>query len=273
MNIVVCIKQVPSHMKVKLDPTDNTVIREEVPGIINPDDKSGIEVALRLKYAIQGSKVTAISMGPENAKKALREALAMGVDEAILLSDIAFAGSDTFATSAVLASAIRKLKYDVIIAGRHTTDGETAQVGPELAEHLGIPQITHCKDVYFENESLIAERQFEDRIHVIKAQTPCLFTVMSEKIVPRYMSVMGVFDSFKKIEDDQGQTNDRIKVWNISNLGDEINSSSIGIDGSPTEVKKIFDNSIKKHGIKKQNISAENAADEILNVLIDKGFI
>ena len=145
MKIVVCIKQVPDTNEVKLDPVTNTLIRDGVPSIINPDDKAGVEAALRLKE-LAGGTVTILSMGPAQAEEAIREALAMGADEGILLSDRAFGGADTWATSSTLAAALKKLEYDVIITGRQAIDGDTAQVGPQIAEHLGIPQISYVKN-------------------------------------------------------------------------------------------------------------------------------
>jgi len=152
MNIVVCIKQVPDTTEVRLDPETGTLIRAGVPSIINPDDKSGLEAALTLKDEI-GAKVTVLTMGPPQAEKALREALSMGADEAILLTDRAFAGADTWATSSTLASAINKLKYDLIIAGRQAIDGDTAQVGPQIAEHLKIPQVSYVEGLEKDGDS------------------------------------------------------------------------------------------------------------------------
>ncbi len=143
MNIVVCIKQVPNTNEVKLDPVTGTLIREGVPSIINPDDKAGLEAALRLKDSM-GAHVTVLSMGPPQADAALREALAMGADEAILVTDRAFGGADTWATSTTIASAIKNLDYDLIITGRQAIDGDTAQVGPQIAEHLGIAEHQLC---------------------------------------------------------------------------------------------------------------------------------
>ncbi len=153
MNIVVCLKQVPDTNEVKIDPVKGTLIRDGVPSIINPDDKNALEEALILKEN-NGAKVTVISMGPPQAKDALREALAMGADEAILISDRAFAGADTLATSYALATAIKKIDYDIIFAGRQAIDGDTAQVGPEMAEHLNIPQITYVEKVDVHDDEL-----------------------------------------------------------------------------------------------------------------------
>lgn len=152
MKIVVCVKQVPDTTEVKLDPVTNTLIRDGVPSIINPDDKAGIEAALRLKEETGGT-VTIVSMGPQQADVALREALAMGADEAILISDRAFGGADTWATSSTIAAALKKLDYDLIITGRQAIDGDTAQVGPQIAEHLGIPQVSYVEDVQVDGDS------------------------------------------------------------------------------------------------------------------------
>lgn len=154
MNIVVCLKQVPDTTVVKIDPKTGTLIRDGVPSIINPEDKHALEAALQLKDN-HGAHVTVVSMGPPQAKNALREALCMGADEAILLTDRAFGGADTLATSKTIAAAIKKLDYDIIFGGRQAIDGDTAQVGPEIAEHLGIPQVTYVQDVKIEEDGVV----------------------------------------------------------------------------------------------------------------------
>ncbi|MBM6860004.1 electron transfer flavoprotein subunit beta/FixA family protein, partial [Clostridium saudiense] len=161
MNIVVCLKQVPDTTVVKIDPVKGTLIREGVPSIINPEDKHALEAALQIKEK-KGAHITVISMGPPQAKEALREALCMGADEAILLTDRAFGGADTLATSKTLAAAIKTLDYDIIFAGRQAIDGDTAQVGPEIAEHLEIPQVTYVQNVEFDGNDLIVNRALED---------------------------------------------------------------------------------------------------------------
>ena len=166
MKIIVCIKQVPDTNEVKLDPVTGTLIREGVPSIINPDDKAGLEAALALKDQY-GAHVTIVSMGPPQADLALREALAMGADEAILVTDRAFGGADTWATSSTIASAIENLEYDLIITGRQAIDGDTAQVGPQIAEHLGLPNISYAEDLKIEGDSVVVKRQYEDRYHII----------------------------------------------------------------------------------------------------------
>ncbi|MCD3283618.1 electron transfer flavoprotein subunit beta/FixA family protein, partial [Clostridium botulinum C/D] len=168
-------KQVPDTNQVKIDPVTGTLIREGVPSIINPEDKNALEEALRLKDE-NGATVTVISMGPPQAEAALREAMAMGADDAILISDRAFAGADTLATSYALAGALKKLDYDFILAGRQAIDGDTAQVGPEIAEHLGIPQITYVEKVDVEGDKLTVRRALENGYEVLEVQTPCLLT-------------------------------------------------------------------------------------------------
>ena len=191
MKIIVCIKQVPDTNEVKLDPVTGTLIREGVPSIINPDDKAGLEAALALKDQY-GAHVTIVSMGPPQADLALREALAMGADEAILVTDRAFGGADTWATSSTIASAIENLEYDLIITGRQAIDGDTAQVGPQIAEHLGLPNISYAEDLKIEGDSVVVKRQYEDRYHIIKCKMPCLITALSEMNQPRYMTPGGI---------------------------------------------------------------------------------
>lgn len=263
MKIVVCIKQVPDTTEVKLDPVKNTLIRDGVPSIINPDDKSGIELALQVKEAVPGSTITAVSMGPPQAEAALREALAMGCDEALLLSDRAFGGADTWATSSTIAGALKKLGYDMIISGRQAIDGDTAQVGPQIAEHLGIPQISYCEELEVEGDKFLVKRQFEDRYHIIEIKPPCLFTTLSEKITPRYMSMQGIYDAYKK----------DIKTWGLKDIEAFLNVENIGLKGSPTRVKKSFTKQAKGKGIKVENLTPEEAANTILAKLQEKYII
>ena len=194
MNIVVCLKQVPDTTAVKIDPKTGTLIRDGVPSIINPEDKHALEAALTLKDNV-GGKVTVVSMGPPQAQNALREALCMGADEAILITDRAFAGADTLATSKTLAGAIRRLEYDVVFAGRQAIDGDTAQVGPEIAEHLNIPQVTYVQGVKVEDDGLLVNRALEDGYELIKVNGPVLLTAIKELNEPRYMNVRYIFDT------------------------------------------------------------------------------
>ena len=198
MKIVVCIKQVPDTSEVKLDPKTNTLIRDGVPSIINPDDKSGIEAALRIKEQVGGT-VTVVCMGPPQADVAIREALAMGCDDGVLISGREFGGSDTLATSTIIAAGLKTLDYDLIITGRQAIDGDTAQVGPQIAEHLGLPQVSYAEDIQVESEnSIIVKRQYEDRYQKVRIKTPCVITALTELAEPRYMSVSGTVDDYEK---------------------------------------------------------------------------
>lgn len=236
MNIIVCIKQVPDTAEVKLDPETGTLIREGVPSIINPDDKAGLEAALRIKDEC-GAKVTLVCMGPMQADVALREGLAMGADEAYLVSDRVFGGADTYATSFTIASAIRFIgSFDLIITGRQAIDGDTAQVGPQIAEHLGLPNVSYAEDIKLEGDSIIVRRQYEDRYHVIKAEMPCLITALSELNKPRYMTPGGILEAYEK------------EVHMLSNADLNIGKSRIGLNGSPTRVFKSFDKQAKGAG-------------------------
>lgn len=256
MNIVVCVKQVPDTTEVKLDPVKGTLIRDGVPSIINPDDKAALEAALCIREQA-GGKVTVVSMGPPQADVALREALAMGADEAILVTDRAFGGADTWATSYTIASAIKKLDYDLIIAGRQAIDGDTAQVGPQIAQHLGLPQVSYVENIEAVNErSIVLRRQFEDRYHIVEAQLPCLITVLSELNKPRYMSVSGVFDAYRE---------KKVARMTLADLEDVIDKSNIGLGGSPTRVKQSFTKQPKGKGEK-----FETDADDAVRIIVEK---
>ncbi len=263
MKIVVCIKQVPDTTEVKLDPETGRLIRAGIPVIINPDDKSALEAALQLKETEEGSTITVISMGPPKAEDALREALAMGADEAILISDRVFGGADTWATSSTIAAAIKKLDYDVIIAGRQAIDGDTAQVGPQIAEHLGIPQISYCEDIKAQGDKFIVRRQFEDRYHILEVARPCLFTTLKEAIEPRYMSIGGIYDAYQK----------EIPTWGFEQLKDTLDESDIGLKGSPTRVKKSFTKQGKSQGVKHDNLDTNQAVAVILDKLQERFII
>ena len=264
MKIVVCAKQVPDTTEVKLDPKTNTLIRDGVPSIINPDDKAGIEAALQLKEKVGGT-VTVISMGPPQADAALREALAMGCDEAILVSDRAFGGADTWATSSTIAAALKKIDYDIIITGRQAIDGDTAQVGPQIAEHLGIPQVSYAEEIVDAAEGkVVVKRQFEDRYHVIEVKTPCLITALAELATPRYMTVHGIFDAYREKE---------VKVWTLEELKDTVDMANIGLKGSPTNVKQSFTKQAKGKGLYYKDLSAEEAVETIVAKLEERHII
>jgi len=264
MKIVVCAKQVPDTTEVKLDPKTNTLIRDGVPSIINPDDKAGIEAALQLKEKVGGT-VTVVSMGPPQADAALREALAMGCDDAILVTDRAFGGADTWATSSTIAAALKKLDYDVIITGRQAIDGDTAQVGPQIAEHLGIPQVSYAEEIIeAADDKIVVKRQFEDRYHIIEVKTPCLITALAELATPRYMTVHGIFDAYREKE---------VKVWTLEELKDTVDMANIGLKGSPTNVKQSFTKQAKGKGLYYKDLSAEEAVETIVAKLEERHII
>lgn len=254
MKIVVCIKQVPDTTEVKLDPKTGTLIREGVPSIINPDDKAGLEAALAIKDKTD-AHITVLTMGPPQADLALREALAMGADKAILLTDRAFAGADTWATSSALAGALRNIEYDLIIAGRQAIDGDTAQVGPQIAEHLELPSISYVEELEAHGDYIIVKRQFEDGYQKIKAKTPCLITALKDMNEPRYMNVKGIFESF-----DEG----KVEIWSVDNI--EVDPSNLGLKGSPTKVKKSFTKGAKTAG-KLFEVTPQESAQIIVDKL------
>ncbi len=236
MNIIVCIKQVPDTGSVKINPETNTLIRTGVPSIINPFDMNAVEAGLALKDGQGGStsgggKVSVITMGPPQAEEALRETMSMGVDNAYLLSDRAFAGADTLATAYTLSMAIKKIgDFDLILCGKQAIDGDTAQVGPELAEILGIPQVTNVsKLIEVRDATLIVEQELEDGCNIIEVERPCLITVTKEVNKPRLPSLKNSMKA-KKAE---------IPVWGAIDINAD--EARIGLKGSATQVVKIFE--------------------------------
>ena len=262
MKIVVCIKQVPDTTEVKLDPKTNTLIREGVPSIINHDDKAAIEAALTIREQVGGT-VTVVSMGPPQADVALREALAMGADEAVLLSGREFGGSDTYATATIIATALKKIGFDLVITGRQAIDGDTAQVGPQIAEQLGVPQVSYAESLRVEGDSVIVKRQFEDQAHMLRVQMPCLVTALSELNSPRYMTVRGIVDAY----------NSEVKVWGFDDLKNDLNPDWIGLKGSPTNVFQSFGKQLRKPGEVLKNLSADEAVEAIMAKLIERHLI
>jgi electron transfer flavoprotein beta subunit len=259
MKIVVCLKQVPDTTVVKIDPVTGTLIRDGVPSIINPEDKHALEEALRLKDQ-NGAHVTVITMGPPQASNALREALCMGADEAILITDRAFAGADTLATSKALAGALKKLDYDIIFAGRQAIDGDTAQVGPEIAEHLNVPQVTYVQSVKEENDGLLINRALEDGYELIKVQTPVLLTAIKELNQPRYMHVAHIFATANK----------EIITWTADDI--DVEKEELGLKGSPTKVKKSMTKETKGAG-EIINMPVKEAVSHVLGKLKEKHYI
>ena len=261
MKIIVCIKQVPDTKGgVKFNP-DGTLDRAAMLAIMNPDDKAGLEAALRLKDQY-GAEVTVITMGLPKATDVLREALAMGADKAVLVTDRVLGGADTWATSTTLAGAIRNLEYDLIITGRQAIDGDTAQVGPQISEHLDIPVISYAQKIEIDGDSVVVERQYDDRYHVLKAKMPCLVTALSELNDPRYMTPGGIFDACKA----------EITTWGRADLKD-VEDCNLGLAGSPTKIAKASDKVRKGAGEKVTPDSPEDAAAYIVGKLLEKHVI
>jgi len=255
MNIIVCIKQVPETTEVRINPETNTLIREGVKSIINPFDMYAIEEAVRIKEKI-GGKTTVVTMGPPQAESALREALSMGIDEGILLSDRAFAGSDTWATSYTLAEAIKKIGgYDLIICGKQASDGDTAQVGPGISTHLDIPQATYVKKIEeIKDNSLRVERMTEEGFEIIQVPLPALLTVVKEINEPRIPSLRGMMRAKQA----------KIITWTQKELN--LDSRKIGLSGSPTQVVKIFTPSPRVGGQMLQG-EPEEISDKLAGLL------
>lgn len=257
MKIIVCIKQVPNTTDVKIDPKTNTLIREGVESIINPFDMYAIEEAIRLKERLKDTveaTTACLTMGPPQAESSLREALSMGIDEAVLISDRAFAGSDTWATSYTLAETIRSLgDYLLILCGKQASDGDTAQVGPGIAAHLDLPQITFIRKIeQISKENIVAERLMEYGYDVISSPLPAVITVVKEINEPRLPSLKGKMRA-KKAE-----------VKKVVKADLPFNDKFIGLDGSPTIVNKIFSPPKKEPG----HIFQEHEIDQGLDVII-----
>jgi electron transfer flavoprotein beta subunit len=229
MHIIVLVKQVPDTAEVKINRETNTLIRDGVPSIINPYDRYAIEEALRLREK-HGGKVTAVTMGPPQAAEALKEAVSLGVDEVVLLSDRAFAGADTWATSYALSQGIRKIgAYDLVIAGKQAIDGDTAQVGPETADMLGIPFVAYIRKIeQVEGATMVAERLMDEGYDVVETSLPALITVVKEINEPRVPSLKGKMKA-KSL---------KITAWTAADIGADV--SKLGLKGSPTQVVRIF---------------------------------
>lgn len=258
MNIVVCIKQVPDTTEIKIDPVKNTLIRTGVPSIMNPFDKNALETGLSLKDRY-GGKVTVISMGPPQAKAVLREALSMGADEAYLVTDRAFGGSDTYATSYILSQAIKKLgHFDVILGGKQAIDGDTGQTAPSIAEHLGAARLTYILDLEADGDKVIARRQVEEGIEVIEARFPILCTATKESNKPRYATIKRKIASLKA----------EIPEITLADLPDA-DVSKMGLKGSPTKVKATFTPKRTACGVTIEGTTPGEIANALIGKLAD----
>ena len=262
MKIVVCVKQVPDTKGgVKFNP-DGTLDRGAMLTIMNPDDKAGLEAALTIKDQYDDVEVTVVTMGLPKAEEVLREAMAMGADKGILVTDRVLGGADTWATSTTIAGALRNIDYDLIITGRQAIDGDTAQVGPQIAEHLGLPVISYAQDIKVEGDSVVVKRQYDDGYHMLKVQMPCLITALAELNEPRYMTPGGIFDAYDA----------EITTWGRADLK-EVDDSNIGLNGSPTKIAKASDKVRKGAGEKVVPDSPEDAAKLIVDKLLSKHII
>lgn len=227
MNIIVCVKQVPDTTDVKIDPVTNTLVRQGVPSILNPWDGYALEIALKLKEKY-GGKITALSMGPKQAEDTLKECLAVGADDAILLSDRAFGGADTLATSVALAAAIKKIgEYDLLLFGKQAIDGDTAQVGPEVAELLDLPQLTYAYEVTVDGSQIAVKCETEEGYEVITSPMPAVLTAVRAADL-RLPSIKGKMAARKKV------------ITTLTAADVDVDLDAIGLKGSPTQVKKVF---------------------------------
>ncbi|MFR7985396.1 MAG: electron transfer flavoprotein subunit beta [Clostridia bacterium] len=262
MKIIVCAKQVPNTNEITINPETGTLIRDGVESILNHDDANALEQALQIKDANPGTTVTVITMGPPQAKEMLQECLAMGADEAILLSDRALGGSDTWATSNALAAGIRKIgDYDLIFAGRQAIDGDTAQVGPQIAEKLGLPQVTYVKEFSLEGDAVTVKRALEDGYEKLKVKLPCVLTAIKDLNTPRYMSVPGILRAAKA----------EIPVWSAEDIG--VDRSVVGLKASPTNVFRSFTPKPKGKGITVEGDTPKELAGNLLADLRAKHII
>ena len=261
MKIVVCVKQVhDTKGGVKFKP-DGTLDRAAMLTIMNPDDKAGLEAALRIKDET-GAEVTVVTMGLPKAEEVLREAMAMGADKGILVTDRVLGGADTWATSTTIAGALRNIDYDLIITGRQAIDGDTAQVGPQIAEHLDLPLISYAQDIKLDGDKVVVQRQYDDRYHVLEAKLPCVITALSELNEPRYMTPGGIFDAYDA----------EITTWGRADLKD-VEDCNLGLAGSPTQIAKASDKVRKGKGVMMTAETPEEGVDYIMDKLLTKHVI
>ncbi len=267
MNILVCVKQVPDTTEIKIDPVKNTLIRDGVPSILNPFDGYALEAAARIKDKNPDTKIVAVTMGPPQAVAVLKECLSIAADKAYLVSGRTFGGSDTLATSYILSNAVKKIeetegKFDAIFCGKQAIDGDTAQVGPEMAEHLGYPQVTYGLEAEVDGDLLKVKKEVEDGAQIIGIKTPCLVTFTKPAWDPRYPTIK------RKMAANRAE---------IPTLGDdafpEMDATRIGLKGSPTHVKSTFVPQKKTGGVKVQEEDAAASAVKLFTLLSDAAVI
>ena len=262
MNILVCVKQVPDTTEIKIDPETNTLIRQGVPSILNPFDGYAMEAAARIKDKDPETKIYIISMGPEQAKAVVKECISLGADKGYLVSGREFGGSDTLATSYILSESIKKvekdegIKFDMIFCGKQAIDGDTAQVGPEIAEQLGLPQVTYALEAFVEGDELHVHKEVEGGKQVIGIKFPCLVTFTKPSFDPRYPSIKSKMAANKA----------EIPIIAFADLP-EIDQSRIGLKGSPTNVKKSFVPERKTGGVLIKEEDPEEGAKKLFTML------
>ena len=267
MNILVCVKQVPDTTEIKIDPVRNTLIREGVPSIVNPFDGYALEAAARIKDEDPSARIVVLSMGPEQAKAALRDCLAAAADQAYLVSDRAFGGSDTLATSYILSNAVKKVeelegKFDLIFCGKQAIDGDTAQVGPELAEHLGYPQVTYALEAAVDGDQVKVKKEVEEGAEIIAAAMPCVVTFTKPSWDLRYPTIRRKLDARRA----------EIPTLTAAQLT-VIDLTHAGLKGSPTKVKRTFVPQKKKSGVKICEGSSHASAMKLYQLLSDAAVI
>lgn len=267
MNILVCVKQVPDTTEIRIDPVKNTLIRDGVPSILNPFDGYALEAAARIKDKNPDTKIVVASMGPPQAAAVLKECLSIAADKAYLVSGRSFGGSDTLATSYILSNAVKKIeetegKFDAVFCGKQAIDGDTAQVGPELAEHLGYPQVTYGLEAELDGGLLKVKKEVEEGVEVIGIRTPCVVTFTKPAWDPRYPTIK------RKMAANRAQ----IPVLDDT-MFPEIDTTRIGLKGSPTHVKKTFVPQKKKGGVKIKEADNAASAQKLFSLLSDAGII
>lgn len=266
MNMLVCIKQVPDTTVIKIDPVTNTLIRAGVPSIVNPFDAYALEAAARIKDVTPGSKIVVLSMGPDQAKAALKECLSVGGDKAYLVSDRAFGGSDTLATGYILSKALAKVeelegKFDIVFCGKQAIDGDTAQVGPQLAENLDYPQVTYAVEAVVDGDSVKVKKEVESGFEMIGAKMPCVITVTKPAFDPRYPSIKSKMAA------------NRAEIPTLTAADFTIDLEQAGLKGSPTKVKKTFTPPQKSGGVKIKEDTNEASAKKLFQLLSDANVI
>ena len=267
MKIIVCVKQVPDTSGKVAVKEDGTMDRAAMATISNPDDMNALEAALQIKDQNPDVKVIVLSMGPAPTESMLRECLAMGADEAVLISAREFGGADTYATSSTITAAIRKIgveEWDIVFCGRQDIDGDTAQGGPQIAEKLDIPQVTYVTAIDYQNGQLTVRRELEDGYMTIKVKTPCLLTCIKELNTPRYMSVSGIMECYAK----------PYTVWDFNALSDDptITVEQVGLKGSPTQVYKSFSPPVKGAGTMLEGAD-KATCEQLVSILSEKHII